>query len=116
MHAGISPSGKQTPAYGQRAAGTHPTGMHSCFYQCLVLKLEIRGKESLEYGRMHTRLCIETRYIGVTPLGYIWGFHKCTKLAILALLPTLYSHMSHFAYACKMRYPLNLVLENIEYL
>ena len=21
---------KQTPAYGQRAAGTHPTGMHSC--------------------------------------------------------------------------------------
>ena len=25
-------------------------------------------------------------------------------------------HMSHFAYACKMQYPLNLVLENIEYL
>ena len=25
-------------------------------------------------------------------------------------------HMSHFAYTCKMRYPLNLVLENIEYL
>ena len=25
-------------------------------------------------------------------------------------------YMSHFAYACKMRYPLNLVLENIEYL
>ena len=24
--------------------------------------------------------------------------------------------MSHFAYACKMRYPLNLVLENSEYL
>ena len=22
--------GKQTPAYGQRAVGTHPTGMHSC--------------------------------------------------------------------------------------
>ena len=27
-----------------------------------------------------------------------------------------YKNMSHFAYACKMRYPLNLVLENIEYL
>ena len=26
------PSGKQTPAYGQRAPGTHPTGMHSCYY------------------------------------------------------------------------------------
>ena len=24
------PPGKQTPAYGQRATGTHPTGMHSC--------------------------------------------------------------------------------------
>ena len=24
------PYGKHTPAYGQRAAGTHPTGMHSC--------------------------------------------------------------------------------------
>ena len=27
------PTGKQTPAYGQRAAGTHPTGMHSCIIQ-----------------------------------------------------------------------------------
>ena len=25
------PPEKQTPAYGQWAAGTHPTGMHSCF-------------------------------------------------------------------------------------
>ena len=25
-------------------------------------------------------------------------------------------NMSHFSYACKMRYPLNLVLENWEYL
>ena len=25
-----TPPPKQTPAYGQRAAGTHPTGMHSC--------------------------------------------------------------------------------------
>ena len=24
------PPGKQTPEYGLRAAGTHPTGMHSC--------------------------------------------------------------------------------------
>ena len=26
-----TPAGKQTPAYGLRAAGTHPTGMHFCF-------------------------------------------------------------------------------------
>ena len=25
------PPGKQTPAYGLRAAGMHPTGMHSCY-------------------------------------------------------------------------------------
>ena len=25
-----NPPGKQTPAYGLRAAGTHPTGMHPC--------------------------------------------------------------------------------------
>ena len=29
-----TPPWKQTPEYGQRAAGTHPTGMHSCF-RCL---------------------------------------------------------------------------------
>ena len=27
----LTPPRKQTPAYGQRVAGTHPTGMHSCF-------------------------------------------------------------------------------------
>ena len=27
-----NPPGKQTPTYGLRAAGTHPTGMHSCFH------------------------------------------------------------------------------------
>ena len=26
-----TPPGKQTPAYGLRAAGMHPTGMHSCY-------------------------------------------------------------------------------------
>ena len=27
-----TPLGKQTPAYGLRAAGTHPTGMHTCCF------------------------------------------------------------------------------------
>ena len=31
------PPRKQTPAYGQRAAGTHPTGMHSCNIYFLTL-------------------------------------------------------------------------------
>ena len=29
---GPDPPQKQTPAYGLRAAGTHPTGMHSCYF------------------------------------------------------------------------------------
>ena len=29
---GEPPPRKQTPAYGLRAAGTHPTGMHSCYF------------------------------------------------------------------------------------
>ena len=42
----------------------------------------------------------------------------CLHTCILSMSSVycLETHMSHFAYACKMRYPLNLVLENIEYL
>ena len=44
--------------------------------------------------------------------------HPCrplnTQVTWLHILRS--SNMSHFAYACKMRYPLNLVLENSEYL
>ena len=32
------PPGKQTPPYNLRAAGTHPTGMHSCFLHMLDLE------------------------------------------------------------------------------
>ena len=32
-----TPPGKHTPAYGLRAAGTHPTGMHSCLLFFLLL-------------------------------------------------------------------------------
>ena len=31
---GIPPPPKLTRTYGQRAAGTHPTGMHSCIHFC----------------------------------------------------------------------------------
>ena len=56
-----------------------------------------------------------------------YDFVKCSKKLheiekkILAVdLPLVIisrpKYMSHFAYACKMRYPLNLVLESWEYL
>ena len=34
---GRPPPGKQTPAYGLRAAGTHPTGMHSCSLSIVIV-------------------------------------------------------------------------------
>ena len=52
VHAGIYPPGadtpprKQTPAYGQRAAGTHPTGMHSCLLLVLRVRLYSLDSES----------------------------------------------------------------------
>ena len=43
---------------------------------------------------------------------------QCVKLLLKygADVNYIEKHMSHFAYTCKMRYPLNLVLENSEYL
>ena len=38
-----TPPGKHTPAYGQRAAGTHPTGMHSCW--CLFPEVNLRRSD-----------------------------------------------------------------------
>ena len=47
------PPGKQTPAYGQRAASTHPTGMHSCFN--MFQTLWTNANES--YGVWWARVC-----------------------------------------------------------
>ena len=43
--------GKQTAAYGQRAAGTHPTGMHSCF---LIVMIRLFIKSCLFYPLLIT--------------------------------------------------------------
>ena len=47
--------------------------------------------------------------------------NSCNVFIINTNFPNLFHEMqqedmSHFAYACKMRYPLNLVLESWEYL
>ena len=61
------PPGKQTPAYGLRAAGTHPTGMHSCFRILLTYRsnadctpaclpnLALNAETSLSIGCRTTR-------------------------------------------------------------
>ena len=61
----------------------------------------------------------EHKRIRVDPVLGKFGKHSgTTKTAYLQRLmsPCGLIYMSHFAYACKMRYPLNLVLESWEYL
>ena len=50
-------------------------------------------------------------YLGKTPLA-----NKEAEPAYILKTTLLLIHMSHFAYTCKMRYLLNLVLESWEYL
>ena len=40
----------------------------------------------------------------------------CSWICLRDVIYKMRTHMSHFAYVCKMRDPLNLVLENIDYL
>ena len=43
------------------------------------------------------------------------SFVKCLNFSTF-IVKNYLKDMSHFSYACKMQYPLNLVLENCEYL
>ena len=52
-----TPPGKQTPAYGLRSAGTHPTGMHSCDL-CVTRMVSIRLKRfscCLKFNNTHEK-------------------------------------------------------------
>ena len=57
-------------------------------------------------------MCVECMSFASTASTYI--ALNALEILRLALLVSIY--MSHFAYACKMRCPLNLVLEKSEYL
>ena len=48
-------------------------------------------------------------------LGYQWP-HKKDSFPPKIKKKKKFVYMSHFSYSCKMWYPLNLVLENWEYL
>ena len=49
------PPGKQTPEYGLRVAGTHPTGMHSCFTISFATNKHIyRPETKLRKGNVFT--------------------------------------------------------------
>ena len=44
------------------------------------------------------------------------GFGLTNRVSYVLCTKDIYIYMSHFSYSCKMRCPLNLVLENWEYL
>ena len=62
-------------------------------------------------------ICIWRRWLFWHELGQVQVLLKPTYRSINSTQEIqLIIDMSHFAYACKMRYPLNLVLESWEYL
>ena len=114
----------------------HGTAVHMCSisnsFDCLKFLLESEyGKgynlnEFDEKGKLPLtlaceRLCSENVVtlleVSCSHSDLLWNNHNLHEtLQLSNVPPNIYIYMSHFAYACKMRYPLNLVLENSEYL
>ena len=73
-------------------------------------KLEVKYQKCLEYPKL--AVVHNMSIVKIIPVkgwgGLSKNVKKCSKLAVM--------HMSHFAYVCKMRCPLNLVLEKSKYL
>ena len=75
----------------------------------LAIRTQSSTRESMEVSNVlkrSMRMCIVSLCLGLSN-GYFSVSWLCLSLSI---------YMSHFSYACKMRCPLNLVLENCEYL
>ena len=72
-----TPPGKQTPAYGQRPAGTHPTGMYSCF---LLVALQRGQKSSSMFTTASDVKSIRTHVITTSLL---LGVNLCATLCDL---------------------------------
>ena len=68
---GADPPGKQTPAYGEWAAGTHPSGMHSC----LVWDQQNHWIKTGVFFHKNVNIKMTTRV-----------FSKCTRMTILPIL------------------------------
>ena len=82
------PHKKQTPAYGLRAAGTHPTGMHSCCINCIV---SIFLMYDLSRNQLH--FFVWTKLLMVC-------FTCCSALTLssLCLFTTLFVHLRAFIF------------------
>ena len=69
-----TPHGKQTSAYGLRAAGTHPTGMHSCFV-CVLTHCFVYQMNEMCRTRSPTLLFSLSVCKGL--LRFIFEWHTC---------------------------------------
>ena len=83
---GTSPPGKQTPTYGQRAAGTHPTGMHSCFKVNCCFK-------------------VHNAHLKVSIANFETRFRKNTSEALISDICSVF-----FTRKCRPQYSLNFEL------
>ena len=89
--------GKQTAAYGQRSAGTHPTGMHSCFqlFSCLNCGCHRSLKHFVCIGKSVNLSQVSDEEIS---LPIQWSFpaiHKVVNIGILVLVKFVPTN-SHF--------------------
>ena len=80
-----------------------------CFYQVMleICKL-LQNSHSLHHGQFRHPAWFPTLFCHHACVILVWllfDIFTNTKLVIMALMPTLHSHMSHFAYACKMEFP-----------
>ena len=74
------PPPKQTPAYGQWAAGTHPTGMHSCNNFCFSQSFSLSiGARKLKINLSWSKNLLVT-------------YGEWLKILLSAVEPRMYSH------------------------
>ena len=73
------PPGKQTAAYRQRAAGTHPTGMHSCWSKsCFYFFMKIQYEPNLN-DHWESNIWLKMVYNWGIHFPVVWNFRKlCT--------------------------------------
>ena len=86
-----TPPGKQTPAYGQRAAGTHPTGMHSCSN----LSSKAACLETWDFQRRRINVKKEIRVAIYWHFCEIWGFVEVSKKIFFLFSLTWTTHYSY---------------------
>ena len=86
---------------------------YSCLYSCRIKRKPVIATQSYMYNPLLIHKVYRQIWQEVVQLSLVNDY---LVLSYHIHCPKQENHMSHFAYACKMRYPLNLVLKSWEYL